>query len=64
MMIDLKNIDDIVALIRKSREGIAELLMNKFGLSKKQADAILEMKAEEERFKEFGSLQLFFPPLK
>ncbi len=47
LLICLKNIDEIVALIKKSREGVAELLMNKFKLSKKQAEAILEMKLRQ-----------------
>ncbi|MEK6886117.1 MAG: DNA gyrase subunit A [Nanoarchaeota archaeon] len=47
LLICLKNLDDIVALIRKSREEVAETLMKKFDLSKKQADAILEMKLRQ-----------------
>jgi DNA gyrase subunit A len=47
LLICLKNIDEIVALIKKAREEVAELLMKKFGLSKKQADAILEMKLRQ-----------------
>ncbi len=47
LLICLKNLDDVVALIRKSREGVAETLMHKFGLSKKQADAILDMKLRQ-----------------
>jgi len=47
LLICLKNIDEIVAVIKKAREEVAELLMKKFGLSKKQADAILEMKLRQ-----------------
>jgi DNA gyrase subunit A len=47
LLICLKNIDEIVAVIKKSREEVAETLMKKFGLSKKQADAILEMKLRQ-----------------
>ena len=46
-LICLKNIDEIVAVIKKSREEAAENLMKKFDLSKKQADAILEMKLRQ-----------------
>jgi DNA gyrase subunit A len=46
-LICLKNLDEIVALIKKAREEVAELLMKKFGLSKKQAEAILEMKLRQ-----------------
>lgn len=47
LLICLKNIDEIVAVIKKSREEAAENLMKKFDLSKKQADAILEMKLRQ-----------------
>ena len=46
-LIVLKNIDDVVAFIKKAREGVAEGLMNKFNLSKKQAEAILEMRLRQ-----------------
>jgi DNA gyrase subunit A len=46
-LICLKNIEEIVELIKKSREGVAEKLMDKFKLSKKQAEAILEMKLRQ-----------------
>src|SRR3989344_1707022 len=46
-LICLKNIDEIVAIIKKSREETAENLMKKFGFSKKQAEAILEMKLRQ-----------------
>lgn len=46
-LICLKNIDEIIAVIKKSREEAAENLMKKFDLSKKQADAILEMKLRQ-----------------
>ncbi len=47
LLICLKNLDEIVAVIKKSREEVAETLMKKFDLSKKQADAILEMKLRQ-----------------
>ncbi len=47
LLICLKNLDEIVAVIKKSREEVAETLMKKFELSKKQADAILEMKLRQ-----------------
>ena len=46
-LICLKNIDEIIAVIKKSREEAAENLMKKFDFSKKQADAILEMKLRQ-----------------
>jgi len=46
-LIALKNIDSLVETIKKSREGLVEILMKKFDLSKKQADAILEMKLRQ-----------------
>ncbi len=46
-LIALKNIEDIIELIKKSREGTADKLMDKFKLSKKQAEAILEMKLRQ-----------------
>jgi DNA gyrase subunit A len=46
-LICLKNIDSVVETIKKSREEAAENLMKKFDLTKKQADAILEMKLRQ-----------------
>jgi DNA gyrase subunit A len=46
-LIALKDIEEVVAVIKKSREEAAENLMKKFGLSKKQAEAILEMKLRQ-----------------
>jgi DNA gyrase subunit A len=46
-LICLKNIDEIVAVIKKSRDEAAENLMKKFDFSKKQAEAILEMKLRQ-----------------
>jgi len=43
----LKNIEEVIELIKKSREGTAEKLMDKFKFSKKQAEAILEMKLRQ-----------------
>jgi hypothetical protein len=44
LLVCLKNLEEIVELIKKSREGILEKLMDKFKLSKKQTEAILELK--------------------
>jgi len=48
LMIALKNIDDVIATIKKSkdREEARENLMKKFKLSEKQAVAILEMRLQ------------------
>ncbi|MBM3247404.1 DNA gyrase subunit A [Candidatus Pacearchaeota archaeon] len=46
-LVCLKNIDSVVETIKKSREEAAENLMKKFDLTKKQADAILEMKLRQ-----------------
>jgi DNA gyrase subunit A len=46
-LIALKNIEEVVEVIKKSREETAEKLMSKFKLSKKQAEAILEMKLRQ-----------------
>jgi len=46
-LIALKSIDEVIAVIKKSREEAAENLMKKFDLSKKQAEAILEMKLRQ-----------------
>ncbi|MBU2578573.1 DNA gyrase subunit A [Patescibacteria group bacterium] len=48
LMIALKNIDEIIAVIKKSenREDAKKNLMKKFGLSEKQANAILEIKLQ------------------
>ncbi|MGH2395893.1 MAG: DNA gyrase subunit A [bacterium] len=48
LKVALKNIDDVIALIRKSKDVPAarEGLMTRFKLSEKQADAILEMRLQ------------------
>ena len=48
-MIALKNIDEIIILIKKSKGATeaSESLMNKFKFSKKQAQAILETKLQQ-----------------
>jgi DNA gyrase subunit A len=48
LKVALKNIDDVIALIRKSKDVPAarEGLMTRFQLSEKQADAILEMRLQ------------------
>jgi DNA gyrase subunit A len=47
LMIALKNIDEIIAIIKKSREEAAENLMKKFNFTKRQAEAILETKLRQ-----------------
>ena len=46
-LLALKSIDEVIAVIKRSREEAADNLMKKFGLSKKQAEAILEMKLRQ-----------------
>lgn len=46
-LLALKSIDEIIAVIKKSREEAADNLMKKFGFSKKQVEAILEMKLRQ-----------------
>jgi DNA gyrase subunit A len=47
LMIALKNIDEVIAIIKKSREEAAENLMKKFNFTKRQAEAILETKLRQ-----------------
>jgi len=47
LIIALKNIDEIIAIIKKSRQEAAENLMKKFNLTKRQAEAILEMRLRQ-----------------
>jgi len=49
LLIALKNLDEVIVLIKKSRGATeaSEALMNKFKLSKKQAQAILETKLQQ-----------------
>ncbi len=44
LKIAIDNIDEVIRIIRSSYNNAAENLMNRFGLSKIQADAILDMK--------------------
>ncbi|MBR9704083.1 DNA gyrase subunit A [Candidatus Pacearchaeota archaeon] len=47
LLIALKNLDEIISIIRKSRNDALEKLMKKFSFSKKQAEAILETKLRQ-----------------
>jgi len=47
LMIALKNIDEVINIIKKSREEAAENLMKKFCFTKRQAEAILETKLRQ-----------------
>ncbi|MFA5992990.1 MAG: DNA gyrase subunit A [Candidatus Pacearchaeota archaeon] len=47
LLIALKNIEEIIEIIKRSKEEACENLMKKFGFSKKQADAILETKLRQ-----------------
>jgi DNA gyrase subunit A len=47
LLIALKNLDAVIEVIKKSKEEAAENLMNKFGFTKKQAEAILEVKLRQ-----------------
>ncbi|MDD5700006.1 MAG: DNA gyrase subunit A [Candidatus Nanoarchaeia archaeon] len=47
LLIALKHIDEIIAIIKKSREEAAENLIKKFNFTKKQAEAILETKLRQ-----------------
>ncbi|VVB83763.1 DNA gyrase subunit A [uncultured archaeon] len=47
LLIALKNLDEVIEIIKKSREEAAENLMKKFGFTKKQAEAILETKLRQ-----------------
>ncbi len=47
LMIALKNIDEIISIIKKSREEAAENLMKKFKFTKRQAEAILETRLRQ-----------------
>jgi DNA gyrase subunit A len=46
-LIALRSIEEIIEVIKKSHEETADKLMTKFKLSKKQAEAILEMKLRQ-----------------
>jgi len=47
LLVALKHIDEIIAIIKKSREEAAENLIKKFGFTKRQAEAILETKLRQ-----------------
>jgi DNA gyrase subunit A len=47
LLVALKNIDEIIAIIKKSREEAAENLIKKFSFTKRQAEAILETKLRQ-----------------
>ncbi|MFA5857237.1 MAG: DNA gyrase subunit A [Candidatus Pacearchaeota archaeon] len=47
LLIALKNLNEIIEIIKKSREEAADNLMKKYGFSKKQAEAILETKLRQ-----------------
>jgi DNA gyrase subunit A len=47
LLIALKNLEEIIEIIKRSREEAAENLMKKFSFSKKQAEAILETKLRQ-----------------
>ncbi len=47
LLIALKNINEVIEIIKKSREEAGENLMKKFGFTKKQAEAILETKLRQ-----------------
>lgn len=47
LLIALKNLDEIIETIKKSKEDALENLMKKFGFTKKQAEAILETKLRQ-----------------
>ncbi len=47
LLIALKNLDEIISIIKKSREEAAENLMKKFNFTKRQTEAILETKLRQ-----------------
>jgi len=47
LLIALKNLDEVIETIKKSREDALDNLMKKFGFTKKQAEAILETKLRQ-----------------
>jgi DNA gyrase subunit A len=47
LLVALKNIDEIIAIIKKSREEAAENLIKKFSFTKRQAEAILETRLRQ-----------------
>ena len=47
LLIALKNINEVIETIKKSKEDALENLMKKFGFTKKQAEAILETKLRQ-----------------
>lgn len=47
LLIALKNLNEVIETIKKSKEDALDNLMKKFGFSKKQAEAILEIKLRQ-----------------
>ena len=47
LLVALKNLDEIINIIKKSREEAAENLIKKFNFTKRQAEAILETKLRQ-----------------
>lgn len=47
LLVALKHLDEIIAIIKKSREEAAENLIKKFDFTKRQAEAILETKLRQ-----------------
>jgi DNA gyrase subunit A len=47
LLVALKNIDEIIAIIKKSREEATDNLIKKFNFTKRQAEAILETKLRQ-----------------
>src|SRR3989344_4150070 len=47
LLLALKNLNEVIEIIKKSREEAAENLMKKFGFTKKQAEAILETRLRQ-----------------
>jgi DNA gyrase subunit A len=47
LLVALKNIDEIIVIIKKSREEAADNLIKKFNFTKRQAEAILETKLRQ-----------------
>ncbi len=47
LLVALKNLDEIISIIKKSREEAAENLIKKFNFTKRQAEAILETRLRQ-----------------
>lgn len=59
LLVALKNIDNVISIIRKSKSAseASEALIKKFSLSKKQAQAVLETKLQQLTSMEVGKLK-------